>query len=380
MAEKTRLFRESFFVTLFIVCFGQSTINPDDILDHPVDICAGVVENCYCTNVVVDCDGATFTNLSAIRRFFSQETTRVSITNGNLQKLLQGDFPNDSQIKYLNVSGNPLEVIHKAAFEDLANLTVLDLSLKPSNFVLSAESISIALIPLNQLEELTIRHANFAENPSDLVNLTSLSNLKRLDLSSNGIVNVDSDWLAQTCNQFKITDLNFSNNSFTRLPVSECMTNLEVLDVSNNEIEFLTSVEVDILESFMNLKMLYLGGNPWSCSCQMSAMYPWLNETKLPMDFNEMTCFSSEDEALVGEKMQSVQLHDMCKPRIIICYGAGPVSKLVPVVTGLAAVLTLAVVMGLALYWRRKKQKRKNGKESRIIEDFPKTPVYSRIV
>ena len=384
---KRQLPRQFVFLSLIVLCFGQSSPNLDGVLYHAEDKCAGVLENCYCTNVVVDCNGGTFSDIKEIKPFLTNSTVRISLTNGNLRTISSGVFTDSSLITYMNLSGNPLEFVHEGVFSGLIKLRVLDLSvnenLNPNGLHMS--SVNSTFYPLANLEHLSIKHANVSRHLENIVH--SLLSLKNLDISYNGLTSKDEGWIEKACDNINLTFLNCSNNNFDALPLTQCLTNLEVFDVSNNNIKFLDKVDADIIEDFMNLKQGFLHGNPWTCSCSMHAMFDWLKQTQQPLDVDNMHCYSINNISVIDERFKVLDYWSMCEPRIAICYGPnGPIyvakSSFVLLIGGGIVLLTFGSIIALVCYRRRRRTQRRHpeAKGSRIIEDSPKSPMYNRVL
>lgn len=381
----------AWFLTALMLCKGAVVYDFDSMLDRPKDMCDGKVENCYCTDTVIDCDGATFKDIREIYPYVTNYTIRVSIINGFVETLpirlfqTSDESGDERNIKYLNLSGNPLNSVSPSVFIGLENLQVLDLSTDPAidPAGMNLKDLAVALNPLKELKKLFLRHiASNDEGLDDLVDKLNMTKLMKLDLSNNSFTSFDTKWKTFLCNAYELTFLNLSNNNFDHLPATTCITNLRVLDMSNNKLQYLSDTEIDILESLVNLETIILGGNHWSCTCYMDSMLPWLNATNLPLDFNNICCFSSNDDTLIGQPIHKMKIHDLCaEPKLVICYGPVTVARATFYWIATAGVLLLAVVfVTVVCLIRRKRKRQQPGQISRMIDSSPKTPSYSRIL
>lgn len=371
-----------------ISCFGQNV----------EEKCSERLKGCYCTDRYIDCKGAEFTEISEIYPYITAETYRIHITGGRIRSIPKNVFKTDelsgplNEVVYLNMSGNSIEIVDKHSFQQLPNLKILDVSDNEISINLCDQQndFSTSLAPLANIEQLYLRRIISKEDaaacdPGNIFSHSEMDNLENLDLSSNSFDLAGSNMESFLCKTYSLKQLNLSNNNFEQLPVTQCMINLVTLDLSNNQMPVLSPDEIDMLDSMVNLKALWLGGNPFSCDCYLDATYNWINSTHVPLDLDNIVCGGQqgEDTALLGKPIKDLKYLDFCgEPKIAICYGPGRVVYLskttfiLGLSAGLVVLLTIITVVVFLCRRRRRQQRLPNSG----ISDVSKSPAYSRMV
>ena len=371
--------------------------NISDILEKPeIDKCDGRIKNCYCTDRVIDCDRPEFSDITEIYPFVSINVVRISITGGNIIEIPDGLFQNGdgktfNRLTYLSLSDNKVESMGFDAFRYLPKLTTLDLSKNNIKMNLcEAKMYDSPFAELKHLEELSLHHAfdvigqDWQCNVGNIFSETYLPRLKTFDISSNGFSGYGKHFTNFLCNNsVTMTHVNLANNRFQRFPVPPCMDNIIRLDFSNNSLEFLQPVEMDIIESFVNAKEIRLGGNPFRCDCLFFGTYQWLNSTEQPLDFKMIKCSNeSFGRTWIGAPVLTIKLNatKICEePRIIVCFGPVRVhlarSTLIAIVLASCFLLAIVVFTGLYILHRRKK----HSGAVRVPTEGPKVPPYDRM-
>ncbi|CAC5396949.1 TLR13 [Mytilus coruscus] len=194
----------------------------------------------------------TFYNLTSLR------TLSISNTGGRLYKIESLAFKSDT-IQSLNFSANYFPFISESAerfyfnpdeiFNHLPKLEVLDLS--ENKFNVTNDVLFRMLIPLKNLQHLTIRHCALTTIPKNLI--FRLEKLGYLDLSQNHI----KTWKGETV---------FKN-----------VSSIEILRLDMNYITvFKESLFPAVLRR--NLRSIYLANNPFSCTCKLLWLRKWIEE------------------------------------------------------------------------------------------------------
>ncbi|KAJ6668598.1 hypothetical protein lerEdw1_012080 [Lerista edwardsae] len=180
--------------------------------------------------------------------------------------------------------------IFPSPFRMLKNLTVLDIS---NNNI--ANMNGALLDGLHSLEILEMQHNNLARlwkhaNPGGpVLFLKDLPSLYLLNLNSNGFDEVP-DKAFHGLSQLKI--LNLGSNDLNLFPefVFDDLTSLNSLFLQKN---LITAIEEKVFgKLFKNLEELFMGFNPFDCTCDSIAWFvDWLNvsKTSLP-DINDYLC------------------------------------------------------------------------------------------
>lgn len=158
-------------------------------------------------------------------------------------------------LKFLHLSGNPIEVIDDESFAGLIKLEQLNIS---------------AMMQLREIRHDSLRHLTSLEvlhcrgNPKlsnfHMENLRELRHLKELDISRNNLTTLN----------FGIVDM-------------EDVESIETIDYKKYE------------DQFKKLRILKLAGNPWKCDCPMIRALSVFNH-----DASYFTKNANEDNAKCG--------------------------------------------------------------------------------
>ncbi|XP_052073083.1 toll-like receptor 6 [Mytilus californianus] len=194
----------------------------------------------------------TFYNLTSLR------TLSISNTGGRLYKIESLAFRSDT-IQSLNFSANYFPFISESAerfyfnpdeiLNHLPNLEVLDLS--ENKFNVTNNVLFRMLIPLKNLQHLTIRHCALTTIPKNLI--FRLEKLRYLDLSQNHI----KTWKGKTV---------FKN-----------VSSIEILRLDMN---YITVFKESLFPAVFrrNLRSIYLANNPFSCTCKLLWLRKWIED------------------------------------------------------------------------------------------------------
>ncbi|KAL4231058.1 hypothetical protein ACF0H5_008641 [Mactra antiquata] len=368
------------------------------------DKCGDVLPGCFCTDYYIDCQGAEFQDIREIYPFITKQTYRIRMTDGNLVSIPGNVFTNDeligplTELKYLNLSGNGIVSIDGAAFQELPNLKTLDLS---NNDVIvdscdSSSKLANIFNSLMNIEYLSL-HNTIRRKTSEPCGLgfmfssANMSHLTSLDISDNGFDIIDEEMKSFLCETYTLTSLNVSYNLMTSFQIPLCSNNLKMLDLSMNQISYLDHVDVEIIESFVNLESIRFRGNPFHCECSLAYFIFWVNETNQPIDADHITCASSTNSSLIGHPIKGLEYAAYCEPMIAICYGPRHVVRLAkPTFIGIVAggLIVAVIIISSVIYCRRRSRRQhkttttttKMGAESSMTGDVSKNTLYSRMV
>ena len=268
--------------------------------------------NTLCTSISDSPDDSTSLDLSGKNAFVSFELvdrmfdrfTRLEVLN--LSRNLLGDFRSGAfdgldQLKDLNLSRNAFTYLPELAFSNLPTLQTLNLS---RNRIRGIDAAAFDLMPdeVSQMKTLDLSHNQLRELEDfvfeELINLTSLQlhnneltalneytlsglvDLKQLNLGHNDIETVHASTFSDNSklthlrmhaneigslpeevfsNLTELKLLNLSHNRLEEFPnVFSALSNLRVVTVSEND---LTTLPANAFEHNAELTHLYLSGN-----------------------------------------------------------------------------------------------------------------------
>lgn len=157
-----------------------------------------------------------------------------------------------SNLQNLDLSFNYLTELESDAFSSLNQLTSLDLS---GNQLMT---LSSSLNYLGYLHRLNLSSNDLTSIEYD--DLKGMHGLRELDLSHNRLKNLDGTFGFQLS---ELTVLKLQDNHLPRLHRSlKSLRDLKSLDLRDNQ---MTTLHVSQLTHNRQLKVLQIGGNPWSC-------------------------------------------------------------------------------------------------------------------
>ena len=241
------------------------------------------------------CQDITIEDLKRVRS--------IVIENTNMTSLAKEDLKGMDQILFISFQNNRLKEIHPEAFENLNQLSYLDLSynlLEDSSFDSSTFKSLVNLNTLNLSRNLIktphpewflhlsrLNHLNLSYNLLDQIpqNLfLSLNNLITLNLSYNKLKN----WPERAVNSLtELIELDLSFNQMSRMNAQSfnSLSQLVRLDLSHNR---LTSIENGAFSFLRNLIFLDLSNNnltsmDWSVFSAMTRLET-LNYSTNPLE------------------------------------------------------------------------------------------------
>lgn len=182
-------------------------------------------------------------------------------------------LPANSNLTWLDLSGNKLRKIPSALLQRLKHLQTLHLS-------------------QNQLEEL----------PAET--FPSLNALERLHLEENKLQSLDAKAFSHNAN---LTHLFLQKNKLESLPatVFHGLDRLQYLDLSENQLTFLTPGTLGLGISWVELTF-----NPWHCDAKIEYLWKRLNNVAVQ---SEPKCVSPEtlkDKAITALTHKDLGLTD----------------------------------------------------------------------
>ena len=180
--------------------------------------------------------------------------TYLSLRGNHIHFIAPMTFYNNRMLTNLMLSNNALNQVSKHTFKGLSRLEYLYLD--------HNEMTSLMDEGIWDLYR-TMRYLNISWNNITMVeeySLISFQKLEVLDISNNNIENITSNSFANK--KLKILDMSY--NSITDLVASHLsgLSNLMKLDVSYNRIQY---IGIESLQPCANLQILEIKGNPFFC-------------------------------------------------------------------------------------------------------------------
>ncbi|XP_063979003.1 leucine-rich repeat neuronal protein 3-like [Diachasmimorpha longicaudata] len=303
----------------------------------------------------------------------------LNLAHNNLHTLNQDLFEHITELKDLNLSGNPLSMIDHSSLDALGDLSILE-ELDLSNCELHNLPDTLFHVPKDTLKRLYLNGNRFSEVPLALQDATAL---EYLNMNENPIKILDGS------NSFPhlphLKDLRLRSmreltavgagalaklESLEYLYLDDCPTlsridedalvkhtnhgaiwpPLKGLDISDNALEYIPAT---LLGRWDKLEQLDLSNNQWGCDCDnqflVGNLLPKLGKTLLGDNVKTLYCVSPPEH--VGKTLMSLSNRKLRCPDL---YGARPerdAALLVGLMIGL--LLAIPIAMTFFLLWRR---------------------------
>uniref|UniRef100_A0A3Q1JN26 LRRCT domain-containing protein n=1 Tax=Anabas testudineus TaxID=64144 RepID=A0A3Q1JN26_ANATE len=242
---------------------------------------------CFAVTRILKC---VANDLLTVPRSIPGYTRTVIITGNNIHQIAPDSFSDPENVTNIILSNNRITEMASHSFSALVNLRFLDLSGNQLALI-HPEALSI---PGSPLQELNLSRSLY--NFTALTDLTTalrwggLSGLLRLDLSGNHLALLPPGMFSHLPN---LQQLFLTNNSLVDVYTGTYsgLSHLEVLDLTNNAFRTFRPDALQELDKLGNIR-LYLGNNPYSCSCEIHHFVTWLNESRAQVDVDMVRCAS----------------------------------------------------------------------------------------
>lgn len=258
------------------------------------------------------------------------ELIHLSIDDTRLSSLPVNLFNDQTQLNSLSLTNNALTSLPDAIFHPLVNLTTIGLYMNsletlPENLFINNKDIKgiylgynrLSSLPANlfqdlkKLQTLDIGH-NFLTSLPDAI-FTPLVNLKEISLNNNHLKTLPENLFFHNKNA---THINLYRNMLSRVQIHQFPHTLKDLDLSRNRIELFQKIDVDYLELMTNKTNLLvsLGGNPYSCGCEMTDLYHFTQRKNSNLqDIRQMLMNCPENKK---KPFSGANIRDFCPPLI----------------------------------------------------------------
>ena len=216
--------------------------------------------------------------------------TDLDLGSNMISSLDADRFVNLSQLVHLDLRNNMMQGVTKHSFNGLSAITTL--SLQSNKLEIDNEVAREIFRPFQRLEHLNIKHGlSPTFTPEVLPKLfLPLQSLIHLDLSENNLTTLPKDTFQA---QHQLMELRLDDNHLEIVSFDvRQMEKLEVLDVRNNNIAYITphaTHGIDILKQHSNIT-IFIDGNPLLCDCRHSEFVSWLSNTHAVYNLINMTC------------------------------------------------------------------------------------------
>ncbi|XP_038141350.1 trophoblast glycoprotein-like [Cyprinodon tularosa] len=232
-------------------------------------------------------------------------TRNVIITGNNIHQIGPESFTELQNVTNLILSNNRIAELASHTFAALPYLRSLDLSGNQLALI-HPEALSIPGSPLQELNLSRSLH-NFTAltDLATALRWGGLWGLKRLDLSGNHLALLSPGMFSQVPS---LKQLFLRNNALVAVYAGTFsgINQLEMLDLTHNNFEAFRADALQELER-LGSAQIFLGHNPYTCSCESRDFVTWLNKTKGRVDVDMVRCASPEELADVRLQRLTVQ-------------------------------------------------------------------------
>ncbi|KAM3936118.1 toll-like receptor 8 [Leptodactylus fuscus] len=214
----------------------------------------------------------------------------LNISWNKISSLTEYQIP-ENGIEELRFSGNNLNIMlgrwnqpYKDIFKNFSSLRILDISF---NNLKQLSDIFVSNLPRN-ITKLYLNNNKL--KLWDWKKLKHFKNLKFLDLSHNKLEEIKSNLFKYTSSLQKLL---LRKNRISQLSASFLYrtTSLTELDLSKNHIHTINK-SVFLLSNITFLKVLWLKGNPFDCTCEITDFLQWIikSNVTIPRLATDVTC------------------------------------------------------------------------------------------
>ncbi|CAI5437469.1 unnamed protein product [Caenorhabditis angaria] len=352
--------------------------------------------------------------IEQINNLFSDITQieELYLNNCQLQSIEKLSLDRIPQLRNLGIGGNDLGLIPTRELQNLAHLSVLDLSnnslqeivacafcgnnltrLDLSHNLLGLSKTAFHAdafrnIPLKHLD-LSFNHmndfdstylgwaqdiieslaisGNFLKTFSDSYTHT-LKNLLHLEMAFNTIAHIPVQLPSR---YYHLESLNISGNQISYFPdnIHTILPNIKELDISNNKF---TSFSYSDLAFLNNVDRVYMTGNKWDCSCAIQGLQVHMRDRHAMrhiLNYDQVQCASPS--LVEGHPVLAITEVNDCAVLFGARYGLTQTSEMLILLTALLLIATLLLILLGCFYCCRERQY----KGSYVTREHSRTPL-----
>ncbi|KAL6108803.1 tpbg [Pungitius sinensis] len=246
--------------------------------------CHGCPDKCTCFSQTVKCQNQ---DLDAIPASLPANTKSLFVTGNGISRVSVDSFPARlPSLTDLYLGGNGIESVDATVFDNLPNLTRLDLS---NNRI---QNFSERAFPVeNKVQFLNLsgsfHNHSFMDVIQHVLKRGNLLQLAVLDLSNNDLVILPDDMFAELPGLINLSLQNSSvlyvlNGTLKAPPLRD----LDLRDNSLKDLPFTTLEDINLKPALR----IQMAGNPWRCDCLFEDMLLWLKNSTQVVDVHNLTC------------------------------------------------------------------------------------------
>ncbi|KAM6462798.1 trophoblast glycoprotein isoform 1-T3 [Liasis olivaceus] len=265
----------------------------------PTTLCPVLCE-CFEAARTVKCINKNLTEVPTEWPPFVQD---LFLTSNCIRNLSSASFLSASlsELSSLNLRGNQLNRVGAETFAGLPCLKQLDLSDNALTW-LSPMALGNASSPLEELDlSNSLYNHSIVLVVAELLQMGTLLNLKRLDLSDNNLIYLPASMFSTLPS---LERLDVHNNSLVSLHsvFFGSLRQLQSLNLSSNALKTLRNETLQQLQG-LPLLAVNLSLNPWVCDCHIEDLVNWLKESKQVESKGALKCSypqESQERSLVS--------------------------------------------------------------------------------
>ena len=331
--------------------------------------CKGIFEKCECTDYYIYCNNQRLTDINVLQPYINTTVSSIKVIGNVFNELPKDLFGACSTslpgLRRLDLANNDIRIIHDTTFlcfDSLEKLILNNNSFQVETFLRNfrIQNASPKHLELSAAFDNSAGTLN-SNKVSELIKTEGMSEVEYLDLSQNNIKSLYYDAGTAFCDLLSLKVLNLSHNGLTNVMLRDCTQNLEKLDLSDNLIGQLTPGLMDSLDALPKLKKLKLDNNHYLCDCSIQAMVNWLNWTAYHVNKSTIIC-SEGDISVIGQPvvtLTNVSSLECPEPVIPICPGVPVfVASHSPIYITVACGLLIVTVIVVAILFRRRRRAR----------------------